>query len=38
LVAVAGADLKEDYLGKIKQAGFRNVEVVTENHMPEFVP
>ena len=33
---VAGADLKEDYLGKIKQAGFRNVEVVTENHMPEL--
>ncbi len=33
---VAGADLKEDYLGKIKQAGFRNVEVVAENHMPEL--
>ena len=33
---VAGADLKEDYLGKIKQAGFGNVEVVAENHMPEM--
>ncbi len=33
---VAGADLKEDYLGKIKQAGFRNVEIVAENHMPEL--
>jgi arsenite methyltransferase len=33
---VAGADLKEDYLGKIKQAGFGNVEVVAENHMPEL--
>jgi arsenite methyltransferase len=33
---VAGADLKEDYLGKIKQAGFRNVDVVAENHMPEL--
>jgi arsenite methyltransferase len=33
---VAGADLKEDYLGKIKQAGFGNVVVVAENHMPEM--
>ncbi len=33
---VAGADLKEDYIGKIKQAGFSNVEVVAENHMPEM--
>jgi arsenite methyltransferase len=33
---VAGADLKEDYLGKIRQAGFGNVEVVAENHLPEM--
>ncbi|MCL4429995.1 MAG: arsenite methyltransferase [Chloroflexi bacterium] len=32
---VAGADMKEDYLGKIKQAGFGQVEVVEENHLPE---
>ena len=34
---VAGADLKEDYLSKIKQAGFEQVEVVAENHMPEMM-
>jgi arsenite methyltransferase len=33
---VAGADKKEDYLGKIKQVGFGQVEVVAENHMPEM--
>jgi arsenite methyltransferase len=33
---VAGADSKQTYLGKIKQAGFTNVEVVAENHMPEL--
>ena len=33
---VAGADLKKDYLGKIKLAGFGQVEVVSENHMPEM--
>ena len=33
---VAGADLKEDYLSKIKMAGFGNVEVVAENHLPEM--
>jgi ubiquinone/menaquinone biosynthesis C-methylase UbiE len=33
---VAGADLKEEYLGKIKQAGFGHVEVVAENHLPEM--
>ena len=33
---VAGADLKEDYLSKIKRAGFGNVEVVAENHLPEM--
>lgn len=34
---VAGADLKEDYLGKIKQAGFAQVEIVAENHLPEIM-
>ena len=33
---VAGADLKEDYLDKIKKAGFRQIEVVEENHLPEM--
>jgi ubiquinone/menaquinone biosynthesis C-methylase UbiE len=32
---VAGADMKADYLGKIKQAGFGQIEVVEENHLPE---
>ena len=32
---VAGADKKDDYLGKIKQAGFEQVEVVAEDHLPE---
>ena len=32
---VAGADKKDEYLGKIKQAGFGEVEVVAENHLPE---
>jgi len=34
---VAGADMKEDYIGKIKQAGFGQVEVVAENHLPEML-
>ncbi len=34
---VAGADLKEDYLSKIKQAGFGQVEIVAENHLPEMM-
>ena len=34
---VAGADLKEDYLDKIKKAGFGQVEVVAENHLPEMM-
>jgi arsenite methyltransferase len=34
---VAGADMKEDYLGKIKQAGFGQVEVVEENHLPQAI-
>jgi arsenite methyltransferase len=33
---VAGADMKEDYLGKIKKAGFVQIEVVEENHLPEM--
>ena len=33
---VAGADLKEDYLAKIKKAGFGQVDVVKENHLPEM--
>jgi arsenite methyltransferase len=33
---VAGADMKEDYLGKIKKAGFGQVDVVEENHLPEM--
>ena len=32
---VAGADLKDEYLGKMRQAGFGKVEVVAENHLPE---
>jgi len=34
---VAGADMKQDYLGKIKQAGFGQIEVVAENHLPEMM-
>lgn len=34
---VSGADLKEEYLGKIRQAGFRQVTVVEENHLPEMI-
>jgi arsenite methyltransferase len=34
---VAGADLKEDYLDKIKQAGFGQVDVVAEDHLPEML-
>ena len=34
---VAGADMKEDYLGKIKRAGFGQVDVVAENHLPEML-
>ncbi len=33
---VAGADMKEDYLGKIKKAGFKQMKVVAENHLPEL--
>jgi arsenite methyltransferase len=31
---VAGADKKEDYLAKIRQAGFEQIEVVKEDHLP----
>jgi arsenite methyltransferase len=34
---VAGAEKKNDYLNKIKQAGFKQVEVVAENHLPEVM-
>ena len=34
---VAGAEKKDDYLNKIKQAGFKQVEVVAENHLPEVM-
>ncbi len=31
---IAGADPKDAYLSKIRQAGFGNVEVVEEQHLP----
>jgi arsenite methyltransferase len=34
---VAGADLKEEYLAKIKAAGFGQVDVVKETHMPDML-
>jgi arsenite methyltransferase len=34
---VAGADKKDEYIGKIKQAGFKQVEVVKETHLPEVM-
>lgn len=34
---VAGADKKDEYLGKIKQAGFGQIEVVKEDHLPEML-
>src|SRR3990172_9309693 len=34
---VAGADMKQDYLGKIKHAGFGQVDVVAEEHLPEMM-
>jgi ubiquinone/menaquinone biosynthesis C-methylase UbiE len=34
---VAGAEKKNDYLNKIEQAGFKQVEVVAENHLPEVM-
>jgi arsenite methyltransferase len=33
---VAGADSKDEYLRKIKAAGFGQVEIVSENHLPEM--
>lgn len=32
---VAGADMKDEYLGKMRKAGFGKVDVVAENHLPE---
>jgi SAM-dependent methyltransferase len=34
---VAGADLKDEYLSKIKQAGFGQIDVMEETHMPEMM-
>jgi arsenite methyltransferase len=34
---VAGADSKDEYLRKIKQAGFGQIDVVKETHMPEML-
>jgi len=32
---IAGAENKDEYLSKIKQAGFQNIEVVKEENLPE---
>jgi arsenite methyltransferase len=34
---IAGAENKEDYLKMIKQAGFHQIEVVKEEHLPEMM-
>jgi arsenite methyltransferase len=34
---VAGAEKKEDYINKIKRAGFQQIEVVSENHLSEML-
>lgn len=34
---IAGAETKENYLSKIKQAGFQQVQVVSETHLPEMM-
>jgi arsenite methyltransferase len=34
---IAGAEKKDEYLNKIKQAGFEQVKVVEENHLPEMM-
>ena len=34
---VAGAEKKDDYINKIKQAGFQQIDVVAENHFPEML-
>jgi arsenite methyltransferase len=34
---IAGAEKKDDYLNKIKQAGFQQVQVVSETHVPEMM-
>ena len=32
---IAGAENKDEYLSKIKQAGFQNIEVIKEENLPE---
>ena len=34
---IAGAENKDSYLSKIKQAGFQQIEVVKEEHLPEMM-
>jgi ubiquinone/menaquinone biosynthesis C-methylase UbiE len=34
---IAGAEKKDEYIKKIKQAGFQQIEVVAENHLPEMM-
>lgn len=34
---VAGAELKDEYIGKMKKTGFKQIKVVEENHMPEMM-
>ncbi len=36
-VAFAGADIKDDYLGKIKQASFSRIDILNEDHLPEML-
>jgi arsenite methyltransferase len=35
---IAGAELKTTYINQIKQAGFQNVQIVEEAHLPEEMP
>lgn len=34
---IAGAGKKDEYIKKIKQAGFQQIEVIVENHLPEMM-
>ena len=34
---VAGAEKKDEYINKIKQVGFQQVDVIAENHLPEMM-
>jgi ubiquinone/menaquinone biosynthesis C-methylase UbiE len=34
---IAGAEKKDEYIKKIKQAGFQQIEVIAENHLPEMM-